>query len=145
MSHEESRDVLPIQCQLQKVINALHRFRHNVKKSALALEIWESTNKKNEIKEEMVELQRLIEIELNSIIKLASTAKAESSTLHNKVRELQSKVAHLEEELKDKSKQCENLQQQVDELNFKDIDAEMISEPKRQLESETDEKNSQDF
>lgn len=141
MSHEESRDVLPIQCQLQKVINALHRFRHNVNKSALALEIWENTNKKNEIKEETVELQRLIEIELNSIIKLASTAKAESSTLHNKVRELQSKVAHLEEELKE----CENLQQQVDELNFKDIDAEMISEPKRQLESETDEKNSQDF
>lgn len=129
----------------KKVINALHRFRHNVNKSALALEIWENTNKKNEIKEETVELQRLIEIELNSIIKLASTAKAESSTLHNKVRELQSKVAHLEEELKDKSKQCENLQQQVDELNFKDIDAEMISEPKRQLESETDEKNSQDF
>lgn len=145
MSHEESRDVLPIQCQLQKVIYALHRFRHNVNKSALALEIWENTNKKNEIKEETVELQRLIEIELNSIIKLASTAKAESSTLHNKVRELQSKVAHLEEELNDKSKQCENLQQQVDELNFKDIDAEMISEPKRQLESETDEKNSQDF
>lgn len=103
MSHEESRDVLPIQCQLQKVINALHRFRHNVNKSALALEIWENTNKKNEIKEETVELQRLIEIELNSIIKLASTAKAESSTLHNKVRELQSKVAHLEEELKDKA------------------------------------------
>lgn len=142
MSHEESRDVLPIQCQLQKVINALHRFRHNVNKSALALEIWENTNKKNKIKEETVEL---IEIELNSIIKLASTAKAESSTPHSKVRELQSKVAHLEEELKDKSKQCENLQQQVDELNFKDIDAEMISEPKRQLESETDEKNSQDF
>lgn len=35
MSHEESRDALPIQCQLQKVINALHRFRHNVNKSGL--------------------------------------------------------------------------------------------------------------
>lgn len=100
--------------------------------SALALEIWENTNKKNEIKEETAELQILVEIELNSIIKLASTAKAESSTLHNKVRELQTKVAFLEEELKEKSKQCENLQQQVDELNFKDIGAEMISDPKRQ-------------
>lgn len=53
---------------------------------------------------------------------------------------MQTKVAHLEEEIKDKKKQCENLQQQVDELNFKDIEAEMISEPNGQLESETDEK-----
>lgn len=30
--------------------------------------------------------------------------------------------------------------EQVDEFNFKDIEAEMISEPKGQLESETDEK-----
>lgn len=140
MSYEESREVLPIQCQFQKLINSLHRFKHNINKSAVALQIWENTNKKNEIKEETVELQRLIEIELNSIIKLASTAKAESSILHNKLRELQTKVAHLEEEIKDKNKQCENPQQQVDELNFKDIEAEMISEPKGQLESETDKK-----
>lgn len=136
MSHEESREVLPIQCQFQKLINSLHGFKHNINKSAVALQIWENTNKKNEIKEETVELQRLIEIELNSIIKLASTAKAESSILHNKLRELQTKVAHLEKEIKDKNKQCENPQQQVDELNFKDIEAEMISEPKGQLESE---------
>lgn len=139
MSHEESREVFPIQCQFQKLINSLHRFKHNINKSAVALQIWENT-KKNEIKEETVELRRLIEIELNSIIKLASTAKAESSILHNKLRELQTKVAHLEEEIKDKNKQCENLQQQVDKLNFKDIEAEMISEPKGQLESEADEK-----
>lgn len=67
MSYEESREVLPIQCQFQKLINSLHRFKHNINKSAVALQIWENTNKKNEIKEETVELQRLIEIELNSL------------------------------------------------------------------------------
>lgn len=53
---------------------------------------------------------------------------------------MKTKVAHLDEEISGKNKQCENLQHQVDELNFKDIEAEMISEPKGQLESETDEK-----
>ncbi|XP_062617113.1 uncharacterized protein LOC134278829 [Saccostrea cucullata] len=148
MSHNEFKiPTMPVQCQLQKIVVALHRFRHNMNKSALAIQIWENADQKKEIKEETVELQRLIEIELNSIINLASNAKAESSILHNKLRELQSKVAHLEEEIREKHKQCEFLQQQVDELNFKDIniEAEMISAPKQQLQSKADQKNEVNF
>ncbi|XP_063418504.1 uncharacterized protein LOC134701300 isoform X1 [Mytilus trossulus] len=116
---------LPLHCQLQKILLLMNKFKHNTTKSAIAIDAWVTTNKTAELREESIEIQRIIRSDLNKIIDLTSNCKAEASKLISTLHECKGKNDKLTEELKLKTEQCDALKLQVDELNFSDLEIRM--------------------
>ncbi|VDI62822.1 Hypothetical predicted protein [Mytilus galloprovincialis] len=103
----------------------MNKFKHNTSKSAIAIDVWVTKNKTAELREECIEIQRIIRSDLNKIIDLTSNCKAEASKLISTLHECKGKNDKLTEELKLKTEQCNALKLQVDELNFSDLEITM--------------------
>ncbi|XP_063418505.1 uncharacterized protein LOC134701300 isoform X2 [Mytilus trossulus] len=82
---------LPLHCQLQKILLLMNKFKHNTTKSAIAIDAWVTTNKTAELREESIEIQRIIRSDLNKIIDLTSNCKAEASKLISTLHECKEK------------------------------------------------------
>ena len=124
--HSESHILL--NCQLQKLLIQLNKFKHNCSKSAIALAVWIGQNKQIEVKEEATEIQRIISVELTKIIELTNTCKTDSSKLLGELHDLQGKNKKLKEELQLKTQQCSCLKIQMQQLDLSSFDSPMMDE-----------------